>query len=90
MAKRKSEKNDISNKANEPLNEYKSGKVIFFNSFAEQEAYELEQMALLSPHQILLQLRKFINIAYGMHGFNPDKLPQKHTVRIIDSPDEHI
>jgi hypothetical protein len=53
-----------------------------FNSFEEQEAYERWEMAKLSPEQTLIQLRKFINIAYGMYGYNPSDLPIKHDIEI--------
>jgi hypothetical protein len=56
----------------------------FFNSFEEQAAYELKEMAALTPHEILQQLRHCITIAYGMHGYDPDKVPTKHSVRIIE------
>ena len=62
---------------------YGTNHVRVFNSFEEQASYELSQLAALSSEQILQQLRKFINIAYGMHGYNPDKLPKKHFVKII-------
>ena len=54
-----------------------------FNSFEELKAYELNEMAKLSSIEILTQLRKFINIAYGMQGYDPNKLPIKHTIKII-------
>ncbi|MDQ3110136.1 MAG: hypothetical protein M3R17_09590 [Bacteroidota bacterium] len=89
MAKRK-QKKDEPNEVNEPATEYNARNIIFFNSFEEQEEYELKQMASYSSLQILEQLRQSINIAYGMHGYNPEKLPQIHNVRIIENPDEHI
>lgn len=70
-------------KVNEPLATYKSKGIRIFNSFEEQAEYELQQMAVLSPEQILKQLRQFINIAYGMHGYDPENLPKKHFVKII-------
>lgn len=83
MAKGKSKNKKKSDEVNESVVEYRTGKIVVFKSFQEQEAFELEQMALLSPVQILKQLRKFINIAYGIHGYDPKKLPKKHSVRII-------
>lgn len=53
-----------------------------FHSFEEQETYERLEMAKLSPEQTLVQLRKFINIAYGMYGYNPNDLPLKHDIEI--------
>ena len=54
-----------------------------FNSFEEQQIYELNEMALLSSVEILTHLRKLINLAYGMHGYNPNKLPKQHTITNI-------
>lgn len=87
MTKRKSKK---INELNEPVAGYRTGKVAVFKSFEEQEEYELKQMAALTPAQLLEQLRKFINIAYGMHGYDPGKLPLKHSIRIIKNPEKHI
>ena len=70
-------------KVNEPLVGFKTSRVKIFKSFEEQAAYELKEMAALSSEQILQQLRKFINIAYGMHGYNPNSLPKKHFIKII-------
>ncbi|CAN5846139.1 hypothetical protein BH11BAC7_BH11BAC7_24990 [soil metagenome] len=86
MSKRKFK----NNQANEIAGKYKSREIKFFGSFEEQEAYELQQMALLTSQEILEQMRQSINIAYGMHGYDPDNLPQVHTVRIISGSDEHI
>jgi hypothetical protein len=79
-----------SQEVNEPAAEYRHRSFTFFNSFEEQEEYELKQMSLLSPVEILQQLRRFVNTAYGMHGYDPEKLPQIHTVRIVKASDEHI
>jgi hypothetical protein len=89
MPKRKQVKKQI-NEVNEPAVDYSAGKIRSFNSFEEQEEYELKQMAALDPKQILEQLRKFINIAYGMHGYDPQNLPLIHSIRIIKNSDEHI
>ena len=67
----------------EPNVAYGKRKVHIFKSFEEQEQYELTEMAALSSSEILEQLRRFINIAYGMHGYNPDNLPKKHSIKII-------
>jgi hypothetical protein len=87
MPKKKTVK---SKEVNEPTAIYDERKIHIFNSFEEQAEYELKQMAALSSEQILQQLRKFINIAYGMHGYDPDKLPQKHIIKIVKHPNEHI
>jgi len=80
MAKKKKEK---PKEVNEPIATYGKRPIHIFNSFEEQADYELKQMAALSPEQILQQLRKFINIAYGMHGYDPNNLPKKHSIKII-------
>ncbi len=51
-----------------------------FASFEEKELFELQEMAALSPLERLQQLRLMINVAYGMHGYNPDKLPTQHHI----------
>ncbi len=56
---------------------------MIFKSFEEQEEYNRLQMANLTPYESLLYLRKMINIAYGMHGYNPDNLPTKHKITIL-------
>ncbi len=70
------------NEVNEPQAFIKR-EIRIFASFEEQEEFERKQMQQLSPEERLMQMRQFINIAYGMHGYNPDNLPKKHTVKII-------
>lgn len=70
-------------KVNEPLAGFKTSRIKVFKSFDEQAAHELKEMAALGSLEILQQLRKFINIAYGMHGYSPDNLPKKHFIKII-------
>lgn len=67
----------------EPSATYGERKIRVFKSFEEQEAYELNQMASLNSEQILQQLRKFINVAYAMHGYDPNNLPHRHSIKII-------
>jgi hypothetical protein len=67
----------------EPSVTYSERKIRVFKSFEEQEAYELNQMASLNSEQILQQLRRFINLAYAMHGYDPNNLPQRHSIKII-------
>lgn len=67
----------------EPEVAYSENRIHIFNSFEEQADFELKEMAALSSEEVLQDLRKFINIAYGMHGYDPDKLPKKHTIQII-------
>jgi hypothetical protein len=72
-----------STKLEEPLGAYTQGKMKIYKSFEEQAADELAEMAKLSPLEILTQMRQMINVAYGMHGYDPDNLPKKHSIRII-------
>jgi hypothetical protein len=71
---------------NEPVPVYKTFKerhrLKFFKSFEEQENDELSSMAALSPIERLQYLRKIIDFSFGMHGYNPNKLPTKHSIRI--------
>jgi hypothetical protein len=75
--------NEKPRKLSEPQINYDSSRIKIFKSFKEQEEYELQQMANLTPHQILEQLRKLINTAYCMHGYDPANLPLKHDIKII-------
>lgn len=69
-------------KVGEPLETY-SRTLQVFNSFEEMQNHELNEMASLSSIEILSQLRKLINLSYGMHGYNPDKLPKQHIISNI-------
>lgn len=69
-------------KVNEPSVNY-SRTIKIFNSFEEQELHILNEMASLSSIDILQQLRKLINVAYGMHGYDPDNLPKQHRISNI-------
>ncbi len=80
--KKKKEKKENKDQVNEPLAIY-GNNLRFFQSFEEQEKAELEEMASLSSVEILQHLRRFINTAYGMHGYNPDVLPSKHNISNI-------
>jgi hypothetical protein len=71
------------NELNDPKLSNSKASIRIFHSFKEQEEYELRELIKLSPIEILQQLRKFINIAYGMHGFDPKNLPVRHTIRIL-------
>lgn len=62
------------NYVNEPLPAY-SRPFKIFNSFEEQQEYELHEMAKLTGEEILKQMRQMINVAYGMHGYDPLNLP---------------
>ncbi|MBL7889647.1 MAG: hypothetical protein JNL24_08845 [Bacteroidia bacterium] len=69
---------------------YSDNKFRIMNSHEELDLYELKRMAGLSPVQLLTEMRQLINLAYGMHGFDPTDLPKKHSIKIIRSGDEHI
>ncbi len=68
------------NKVDDPIPEYGGKTIRIFESFEDQNNYEREQMAKLTPIELLQNLRRYINIAYGMHGFDPENLPVKHTL----------
>lgn len=81
MAKKKkhTKQKKVTKQANEPSAVYGKS-LVFFKSFEEQEEYNREKVILLNPIEILQHLRQMINIAYGMHGFDPQKLPKKHKI----------
>jgi hypothetical protein len=85
MAKKKTYKTiEKGNELNDSLIPYTEKKsIVIFKSFEEQEEYNRVQMAKLSPLERLQQLRKMINVAYGMYGYNPDNLPTKHKLTIL-------
>jgi hypothetical protein len=70
-------------KLKEPEVDYESRKIRVFHSFEEQEEYEISEMSKLTSIEILQQLRKFINIAYGLKGYDPNNLPKKHSIKIL-------
>ena len=53
----------------------------FFNSFDEMENQLRKDALTLTPIERLQQLRQLINVAYGMHGFDPNNLPKKHCIK---------
>ncbi len=75
------EQEENKNELNEPIVGYSNFN--FFQSFEEQETASLQAMALLTPIERLQQMRQLINLAYGMHGFDPHNLPKQHTLKII-------
>ena len=72
------------NKLNDPQASYQRPLKIF-NSFEEQQEYELDEMAKLTGEDILRQMRQMINVAYGMHGYDPTNLPEKHDIIFIQT-----
>lgn len=85
MAKKKKYKtSDKENELKDSLSPYTEKKsVVIFKSFEEQEEYNRAQMAKLTPLERLQHLRKMINVAYGMFGYDPDNLPTKHKITIL-------
>lgn len=61
----------------------KPHRIQIFQSFLEQEDYKLKELSSLTGEEVLKQLRQLINLAYGMHGFDPNNLPKKHSIKII-------
>lgn len=76
------EEGDLNYKVKEPIDIPKR-EFRIFASFEAQEEFELSQMQQLSGKERLIQMRQFINIAYGMHGYDPNNLPTVHTVKIL-------
>ena len=70
------------NQVNEPQSAY-TRLFKIFNSFEEQQEDEIKEMAKLTGEEILKQMRQMINVAYGMHGYDPLNLPKKHDIVII-------
>jgi hypothetical protein len=58
----------------------------FFNSQEEKEELDLMRMRNLSHEERMMEMRQCINVAYGMHGFDPSNLPQKHKITFILPP----
>lgn len=85
MAKKKKYKtSEDENKVNEPLASFTEKKsIVIFKSFEEQEDYNRAQMAKLTPLERMQHLRKMINLAYGMYGYDPNNLPTKHKITIL-------
>ena len=68
---------------NDPMAAYAGQRIRIYKSFEEAEDADRKYMASLSPAQTLEQMRKFINTAYGMTGYDPLKLPKERTIKII-------
>ena len=61
-------------------------KLTFFNSQEEKEEIDLIRMRNMSHEERMIELRQCINLAYGMHGYDPLNLPKKHTLTFISPP----
>ena len=51
-------------------------KLTFFNSQEEKEEIDLIRIRNLSHEERMIELRQCINLAYGMHGYDPLNLPK--------------
>ena len=80
---KKEKDDDKPNKVDEPEIVYGKKSLRIYNSFEEQREDELKYMASLTPTERLMEMRKLINLAYGLHGFDPANLPEKHTIKIV-------
>lgn len=54
-----------------------------YNLFEDLETQELIHMLSLRPAQRFAELRRFINTAYRMRGYDPDSLPKKRRIIIV-------
>ncbi|MBY0427251.1 MAG: hypothetical protein K2Q22_16570 [Cytophagales bacterium] len=69
--------------AKDPQPEYLHSRLRFFKSFEEMNEYDAKQMAALSPLECLIRLRHNINLAYGMHGYDPENTPAIRHIQMI-------
>jgi hypothetical protein len=69
---------------NEPQATNTKREFLVFHSFEEANHYERQSMAQLTSKECMIRLRKFINLAYGMNGYDPSNLPKKRDIHIID------
>lgn len=60
--------------------------ITFYNSFEEQEEANRKQMASLSTAELMLALRKVINIHYKLNNTDIYNLPIKHSIKIVKYP----
>ncbi len=77
------ENKEDKNQVNEPSAVYKNSRIVFFNSFEEQEEYNLKYSASLSPLECLQQMRKLIHFAYRMDGVDFENPPTKHKITFL-------
>ena len=66
------------------LNKQVERPVQTYNLFEDLENQELMYMLSLKPAQRFAQLRSFIKTAYSMKGYDPDNMPGKRSIRIIE------
>lgn len=60
-----------------------SNQLEIFKTIEEKNDFERISMSKLSSIECLQRMRKFINLAYGMHGFDPENLPKTREIKII-------
>jgi hypothetical protein len=58
----------------------KRGELKFYNSHEEQEEDRSREMSKFSGLENLINLRRLINISYGMHGYDPNKPTGLHNL----------
>ena len=80
---KKEEIKENSQEAQEPSINYGKRTIRIYKSFEEQAEEELKYMASLSPLETLMEMRKMINLAYGLHGFDPNNIPKKHSIKLV-------
>ena len=83
MSKRKNTPQIVSEPSLQYVSLPKQRQIHIFSSFEEAENFERQTMANSTALERLQHLRLFINTAYGMKGYDPLKIPKKHTIRII-------
>lgn len=64
----------------------KNHKLKFYSSQEELDEAELKRMREMTPEERMREMRLHINLAYGLHGFDPNNLPTKHTLTFIYPP----
>lgn len=58
--------------------------ITFYNSFEEQEEDNRKQLAKLTSSELMLALRKLINVNFRLDNIDRSSLPNKHTIKIIE------
>lgn len=61
---------------------YQKTEIQVYNSYSDKLSQDLIYVAGLNPLQRLQQLRQLINLAYGMHGYDPENIPTLHRISI--------
>ena len=82
MADEENKGKEENKEANEPPLSYGSGinRMVFFNSFEEQEEYTAKVAAALTPLECMQHMRKLINLSYRMDGIDFNNPPTQHSI----------